>query len=343
MRNVLIAFAFMMTLFQVPQSFAAKVHGVFRVVKGKVKIKSGKNGKTKRAKLGAKVYPRDTIITEKNSRAKIIMSDKNIINVSPESQIVFQKYEFDPKKKKKNVLINVLYGKVRSKVNQKYNGKTSKFQVKTPSAVAGVRGTDFLASFNKSNNASQVVTFEGRVTFGLPGANGSIQNPVSIGVGQFAKSIAGQIPTPPKVIPPQKLAAMDNSSNADRAAVNDKREPSSKEGKRDIKKKKQDGNKDPGAGNDERDPASLDPMGPDDSGGGGLSELFDPNEELDPDKHKRRVADNNENREPVDLPEPPEIIDPRFPEIPEHHCNFCTETIGANNTRIIIQIENGTN
>ena len=165
------------------------------------------------------------------------MSDKNVINVSPDTQVVFQKYEFSPKQNKKNVLINVLYGKVRSKVNQKYNGKTSKFQVKTPSAVAGVRGTDFLASYSQSSKTSQIVTFEGRVSFGLPGVNGSIKNPVSIGAGQVAKNISGNLPSTPRVVPPQQLAKMDNSSNADKAVKQEDRQPSN-EGKKEKKEKK---------------------------------------------------------------------------------------------------------
>ena len=71
---------------------AAGVHGVLRVVKGKVQIKSGRTNKTERAKVGQKVFPQDTIITGSNSRAKIVMIDDNEINVSPESEIVFEKY-----------------------------------------------------------------------------------------------------------------------------------------------------------------------------------------------------------------------------------------------------------
>lgn len=175
----------------------AQVHGVLTVVKGKVMVKSGKTGSDKRAKAGMKVYPKDTITTAADSRAKIVMIDKNEINVSPESHVVIENYEFDPEKGKKNVLIDVLYGKVRSKVEQKYDGEGNKFQVKTPSAVAGVRGTDFFTSFNKTTKSSKVVTFRGEVAFGLPGPNGTILNPVSVRVGQFTVSMGSAPPAQP--------------------------------------------------------------------------------------------------------------------------------------------------
>ncbi len=114
---------------------AQNVHGVLRVVKGDVQVKTSK-GETTKARIGGKVFPKDVVITGKDSRAKIVMVDNNEINVSPDSQIEIQHYEFDPAGGKKDVLLNVIYGKVRSKVEQKYDGKTSKFQIKTPGAVA---------------------------------------------------------------------------------------------------------------------------------------------------------------------------------------------------------------
>lgn len=194
---------------------ADAVHGVFRVVKGDVQIKSAKDGKQIKARLGEKIFPKDTIITGKDARAKIVMSDNNEINVSPESQMVIQNYVYEPDKGKKDVLLNVIYGKVRSKVEQKYDGQQTKFQVKTPSAVAGVRGTDFMASFNNSNGATQVVTFHGSVEFGTPGPGGSIQNPVMVQPGQVSTALAGQAPQVPTPMPKDQLAKADSETKAE--------------------------------------------------------------------------------------------------------------------------------
>jgi len=143
-------------LISVSVANAQNVDGVLKVVKGDVQIKSAKTGQTVKARIGEKVFPKDIIITGKDARAKIVMVDNNEINVSPESQIEIQHYEFDPNAGKKEVLLNVIYGKVRAKVEQKYDGKTSKFQVKTPSAVAGVRGTDFMTSYTRSTTVHRL-------------------------------------------------------------------------------------------------------------------------------------------------------------------------------------------
>src|SRR5688572_3525664 len=115
----------LLLVFVASVAHAGNVHGILRVVKGDVQIKSGETGALSKAKLGAKVFPKDIVITAKDSRAKIVMVDNNEINVSPDSQIELQNYEYDPAAGKKEVLLNVIYGKVRSKVEQKYDGKTS--------------------------------------------------------------------------------------------------------------------------------------------------------------------------------------------------------------------------
>lgn len=232
----------------VPYAEAQAVHGVLRVVKGNVQIKSGKTGQTARARMGEKVFPKDTVITAKDSRAKIVMVDNNEINVSPESQIEIQNYEFDPAAGKKDVLLNVIYGKVRSKVEQKYDGKTSKFQIKTPSAVAGVRGTDFLTGFQ--GGVTNVVTFEGKVDFGMPGPGGTIRNPVSVTPGMSATAAMGAPPSAPVPVPKTELAKMDGDTKADGpkgpAPQSDQRAPSNDGGGKENK----DGAKNDGAKND---------------------------------------------------------------------------------------------
>ena len=73
---------------------AQDVSGVMMVVKGDIKV-TGKDGKTDAAKVGRKVSAGDTITAGPDSRAKIVMADKNVINVSPDSKIVIEKYEND--------------------------------------------------------------------------------------------------------------------------------------------------------------------------------------------------------------------------------------------------------
>ncbi len=242
---------------------AADVYGVLQVVKGNVQIKSVKDGKLAKAKVGSKIFPKDTIVTGKDSRAKIVMVDKNVLNVSPNSKLEIENYEYAPEQGKKDVLLNVLYGKVRSKVEQKYDGKGAKFLVKTPTAVAGVRGTDFIASFNQETKSSGIVTFEGKVEFGQQGAGGAIENPVMVNPGQQSEAKGDSPPPPPTPVPPAQLAAMDTESKAEtatgapdpRAPASDEKRDEKKDGDKDDAKKEDGPDRNRGAGNDSKDPA----------------------------------------------------------------------------------------
>lgn len=191
----------------------AQMSGTMMVVKGEVTVISAKDKKESKAKVGTKVFEGDGIVTGADSRAKIVMADKNTINVTPDSKLIFERYENDPTSGKKNVILNVMYGKMRADVKQKYNDDDSKFRVKTPSAVAGVRGTDFLTSYNSQTKASQVVTFEGAVDVGAPGPGGQLLNPVRVNPGEFTQAMAGQPPAPPAALPAQELSAMNTESN----------------------------------------------------------------------------------------------------------------------------------
>lgn len=233
-------------------------NGIIKVLKGEVYIVSGKTNLKTKAKMGQKVFASDTVITSKDSRLKVVMVDGNEINVSPETRVKISKYEYENNGKKKNVLLNVLKGKVRSKVKQKYDGKKNKFQVKTKTAVAGVRGTDFLASYNPQQNSSNVITFEGRVEFGLPGANGSIVNPVAVTAGQTVSQIGQNMPSPPQNIPATELASIDTETDAEKAPdseripANQQQEPKNKEEPKEKEPKVKDSptKKDPAASED---------------------------------------------------------------------------------------------
>lgn len=199
------------------------------VVKGDVKVES--HGKITAAKIGLKVLPSDKVFTGKDSRAKIVMSDSNIINISPDTQMLIEKYVFNEKKDEKNVTLNILYGKVRSTVNQKYDGEKNKFQIKTPSAVAGVRGTDFLSQYSKTTNTAKFVTFAGQVQVNGLDKTGHMLTAVTVSPGQFTVAANGTVPAAPSTLPAGELAKMNQESKAegsnDRNVANDKNKQTS--------------------------------------------------------------------------------------------------------------------
>ncbi len=208
MKTMLLALT-LVTLWQLP-ALAQETSGVMMVVKGDIKVTSG--GKTESAKVGRKVFSGDAIIAGADSRAKIVMSDRNILNVSPDSKVVIEKYTNDPKSDSRAVELKVEYGKVRAQVEQKYDGEKNKFNIKTPTAVAGVRGTDFITGYSLRTRQTSIVTFSGMVAVGQPGAAGEIKNPVFVRPGQTTNVGDGKPPEPPKPMPKEELQNMNQET-----------------------------------------------------------------------------------------------------------------------------------
>ncbi len=187
--------------------------GKMEVKKGDVKVTSA--GKSQDAKVNMKICAGYTIVTGKEGRAKIVMDDGNELNISPNTDMKIEEYKSAQADGQKKVLLNVAAGKVRSTVQEKYDGEKSTFQVKTKSAVAGVRGTDFLTGFNPATQKSAFVTFEGKVEVGKPGPGGQIMNKVVVGAGQQTSASPGAPPSPPQTVPPGDLKKMDKQSAPD--------------------------------------------------------------------------------------------------------------------------------
>lgn len=139
---------------------AGTIAGKVTILKGQVFIERG--GQKIQVKKDDTILESD-IIESETGTARITMIDSNLVDVYPRSKVEIAKYVYKPNEDQKEVELKVDFGKIKSTVNQKYDGAKNKFQVKTPSAVAGVRGTVFTAEYDRIKKTSRVVTIEGLV------------------------------------------------------------------------------------------------------------------------------------------------------------------------------------
>lgn len=148
---------------------AAIGFGTIVTVEGDVKILSlaktppflkfnGNKFSYKKARVGQKVKSDQFINTGPDGKAKVIYPSGDHFTVGPGSSIKMPKAEIG--KKKKSPTMEILFGKVRSLVSK--NGDLKSLKVKTSSAVAGVRGTDFFVSSNPSKG-TQISVLRGKV------------------------------------------------------------------------------------------------------------------------------------------------------------------------------------
>jgi len=91
-------------------------------------------------KKGSPLYAADTLVTNERSRINAKMNDKSVIGLAPLSSLKIDRAVYDPQKNERSSFLSLMWGRARFIV-----AKLTKpnYQVMTPTAVCGVRGTDF--------------------------------------------------------------------------------------------------------------------------------------------------------------------------------------------------------
>lgn len=145
------------------------------------------------AKAKEEVNWNDTLRTEGAGRARVQLRDGSILSLGSNSELKVTQH--DPATQQTEVELN--YGRVRSRVVQ-ITKPGGKFQIKTPAAVAGVVGTDFIVVYE--NGHMQVIVFSGQVV--IMSATGQVL--ATINPGQMATinpdgTVTGPTDTPPGV------------------------------------------------------------------------------------------------------------------------------------------------
>ena len=131
--------------------------GIVNFIMGDVKIIS--EGQSASANVGDKISQGMTIKTEAKAIADIYFSG-SVIRILEKSTVAIKELVKDLKANKELTEFYVENGKMFSKVTRKL-AQGEKFKVNTPTAVAGVRGTEFFVT--EDNGKSSVACIEGTV------------------------------------------------------------------------------------------------------------------------------------------------------------------------------------
>lgn len=154
-------------------AFASAFTGTIVVAKGDVKVLNSKLSDASisnkfvlfegqkftfdKAKIGMRLKPGQIVMTGTNGKAKVAYQNGDHMMIAPGTSLTLP----EPIKGKTGTSsLKLIYGKMRSLISSK--GPRNKMNIKTKSAVAGVRGTDFFVSHNPQNGM-EVVVLRGEV------------------------------------------------------------------------------------------------------------------------------------------------------------------------------------
>ena len=129
--------------------------GKVTMLRGKVSVLQPHSLKALALKKGDFLYEDSSVLSQKRSFAKIRLINDAFITVGPDSKVVVNLV-----KKSGATVLGLLKGALRASVAKK---KSKHFFVKTRTAAMGVRGTDFLTTFNYKSKKTSLLTYEGSV------------------------------------------------------------------------------------------------------------------------------------------------------------------------------------
>lgn len=174
------------------------VVGEINWVEGSVKIEyPGKQAVD--AKIGTALNINATIITAEKSKSVIKLIDGTILSIAPKTKILIESLIKSSDKREASVLTFV--GKVRAVVKKQMKSN-SKFEFKSKTAIAGVRGTH-LALDVAEDGTTKVFLLSGFV--GVFNRDKMDLPEIMLTEGTFSEVKEGMPPSPPQPIPPELL------------------------------------------------------------------------------------------------------------------------------------------
>lgn len=156
--------AFCLMLNSVSPAEGMEAVGSFTHVAGKVDVLRG-GAPAIAVKKGDPVFVKDIVRTKSDSKAEILFIDGNLLRLAQRTRIDISEYITDGAQTKE--IIKLPRGKVEALVEKKLAQRISvskeanKFEIHTPNAVAGVRGTDYFVFH--SRNLTGILVKDGTV------------------------------------------------------------------------------------------------------------------------------------------------------------------------------------
>lgn len=129
-------------LVAVAASAQTQRQGTLKAVAGEVSLTQA--GASRQATVGAGLRESDRIVTGRNASATLALRDGTIITAGPDTTMELAKVQFDATTQDGSVLVNLTQGVLRVVTGWLAKLHPEQVNIKTPTSVVGVRGTDFL-------------------------------------------------------------------------------------------------------------------------------------------------------------------------------------------------------
>ncbi len=120
--------------------------GRIKVAKGQVTVE--RKGEALPARVGMRLEPADVLKTGADGSVGITMADDSLLSAGPHSILSLDRFDFDPTSNQGRFDAQLQKGSLAVISGRMAKQSPEAMTVRTPSAILGVRGTEFVLSAN---------------------------------------------------------------------------------------------------------------------------------------------------------------------------------------------------
>jgi hypothetical protein len=168
--------------------------GNVATARGATEIRRG--GVATAAAVGMAVQMGDELRTA-DGQLRVVFRDDSVVDLDANSTIVVDEHVFDPAAGSFSSLLKLVHGKARALVSEYYRAPGASYQIETPTAVAGVRGTSFIVAYHVDRDATEVIGIQGQIEVRSLAAR---TDAVYVSAQEATTILRGEAPTPPALL-----------------------------------------------------------------------------------------------------------------------------------------------
>lgn len=122
------------------------------------------DGTRRGLRLQAKVHAGEELLTGDNSKLQILFNDDSILSLGSQSSMVIDRYVYDPDRAVNSGLVQRMQrGTFRTVTGRIAEQNPENFEIQSPLAVIGIRGTDIVGMINPDGTHQEIGTMSGRI------------------------------------------------------------------------------------------------------------------------------------------------------------------------------------
>ncbi len=145
------------------------VRNAHAILAGRVSSLQGDVTVTRLGELNARsvapmmeIHVNDQIMTGSDGRIRILFTDDSVVSLAENSKLRISKQVYNPAARQRESVIDLFRGRVRSVVSRFLNTQINRFEIRTPTAVAGVRGSEIITEHDDQTNQTTATMIAGQ-------------------------------------------------------------------------------------------------------------------------------------------------------------------------------------